>query len=86
MYISPETAAIISYNTKVGMWTLESSLLIESFVASSFVSPPKTGYTSVQFPYEYSVYFNGVPFHDEWPLIKIPKTLGKEIVNLSLEE
>ena len=46
MYISPETAAIISYNTKVGMWTLESSLLIESFVASSFVFPPKTGWTN----------------------------------------
>ena len=45
VYISPETAAIISYNTKVGMWTLDSSLLIESFVASSFVFPPKTGWT-----------------------------------------
>jgi len=46
VYISPETTAIISYNTKVGMWTLESLLLIESFVASSFVFPPKTGWTN----------------------------------------
>ena len=34
--------------------------------------------SSVQFPYGYSVYFNGVPFHDEWPLINIPmENFGK---------